>query len=360
MTRLTPFFMQPAVGDDEIPYDGLDLRLLILGMWASEGVTNNGLRVSQRAAGANFSVDVAGGIAVITGNDVNLQGTYMVVSDAMENLTIPSPPVSGSRTHRVIAWVRDKLYDGALAANTYEWVLEVQPDTTGSGPDDALPDSAIALASVTVAAGQTSVTDANITDTRVSALTAPSWLQQVSSSAGRPAVPLPGQEIWRTDLLDKEIHTGSEWRQLGLNRPYAILTTAHNQNITASTTTAVNFESEVADSHNGHSTSSNISRYTVPQSGVYRVDAVVPWVGNTAEGKYEMHVRVNGSTAWVAGSTYKGTQNVTPIMQGGATVRLNAGDYIELVVWQGTGATRAIDCTFNGGPRLEVIWERAL
>jgi hypothetical protein len=214
LTLFTPLYMQAAEGDTPVVYNGLDLRLGLTGLWASEGVTSAAaFKVTQRAAGANLSVDVAGGIAVVTGNDVNIQGAYMCASDAVENLTIPAPPVSGSRTHRVILWVKDKLYDGTLPANTYEFVLEVQEDTGSGAPD--LPDSAIPLALVTVDAGQVSVLDGDIVDSRISAMTTNSWARQVGADTDRPAIPLPGEKIWRTDLDLYEVWDGSAWRVLG-------------------------------------------------------------------------------------------------------------------------------------------------
>jgi hypothetical protein len=206
--------MQPAEGDTTFLYDGLNLRLGLTGTWASEGVVNNTFRVSQRGAGANFSVDVAGGIAVVTGNDIALQGTYMVISDAVENVVIPSPPVSGERLHEVILHVRDKLYDGTLPDDTYEAVLDVLEDTGGGTP--AKPPSAIQLGQIYVAAGQTSVTDADIADIRISALTTPSWLAQVSSQTARPQVPLPGERIWRDDLECMEVATdgAGNWAEI--------------------------------------------------------------------------------------------------------------------------------------------------
>lgn len=356
MTR-SVLWMQAGVEDPAISYAAIDDRLVTTSLWATEGVISGGLKVSQRGAGANFSVDVAAGMAVVSGDDVTGQGTYLIRSDAVENVTIPSPPVSGSRIHRVVAQVRDKLHNSS-SWSTYEWTIDVLEDT-GSGTP-ALPASAISLALVTVAAGQVSVTDSNIQDFRPNALSRPGRPRLVADSASRPVRPVEAEGIWRQDLKDAEVYDGSQWWQVGINPPAAILTTLHNQNVANTTATAVNFESEVMDTHNGHSTSSNITRYVAPQSGVYRVDAVVPFVSNTADGKYESYVRVNGSTTWLAGYAFKSTANLTPTLQAGATVRLNQGDYIELVVWQGSGATRAIDCTFNGGPRMEIEWRRPL
>ena len=270
-----------------------------------------------------------------------------------------SPPVSGSRTHRVVAQVRDKLHN-STSWSTYEWTIDVLEDT-GSGTP-ALPNSAISLALVTVAAGQTSVTDSNIQDFRPSALSRPGRPRVVADSATRPVRPVEGEEIWRQDLDDVEFYDGSAWQRMGLTRPYAILTTGSNQNVATATSNAVSFNTEVADSHNGHSVADATvdKRYVAPQAGVYRVAAAIPWVNSTAAGKFEVGFRINGGTTWAGGTTWKGTDNVTVVVNGQALLRLNAGDYVEVIVWQGTGSTRTIDKDFNGGPRFEILWERSL
>jgi hypothetical protein len=209
VTLFRPLWMQPVGGDPSIDYSGLDDRLLISSLWETEGVVW-GLDVTQRAAGANFSVDVASGQCIITGNDVTLQGSYLCFSSATENIAVPTPPASGTRTHHLVAWVKDKLYDGTQT--TYEWVLAVLPDVGGGLV--AAPPSAISLAWISVSAGQASVTGANITPTAIHALTRPSRARLVASSAARPAVPLEAEEIWRTDLKTKEIYDGSAWWEI--------------------------------------------------------------------------------------------------------------------------------------------------
>lgn len=359
MTRYTPLYMQAKVGDTAVEYDGLTMRWGLTGIWASEGVTNNGFRITQRAAGANFSVDIAPGIAVITGNDVSSQGTYQITSDAIENVVIPDPPASGEDIWDIVLHVKDALYDGTLPDDTYEWDLEVLEDD-GFGTPVGMPDTAILLGQVAVAAAQTSVTDGDINNFQISALTAPSWLQQVASDAGRPPVPLNGERIWRTDRLDMEVYDGSTWRQSGLNPPYAILRRSSNVAIATATTTALGFDLETADSHGGHDNVTNNTRYTIPQSGVWEASGVVPWANSIADGKYEMGFRVNGGTTWAAGSTYKGTDNVTPILHGSAKLLLNQGDYVEMMIWQGTGGSQTVDAAFNQGPRFEIEWRRSL
>jgi hypothetical protein len=159
---LTPTYMQPATGDPAIEYSALhDRAALLSALFSREGVLDvdaGQLRVTQRAAGANFSVDIAAGRAAIDGDDISDQGTYICTSTAVENRATPQPPASGTHEHRVVARVRDKLHNGA--ETTYDWVPEVLPDDGTGLP--ALPGSAIHLATVTIAADATAVTDANI------------------------------------------------------------------------------------------------------------------------------------------------------------------------------------------------------
>lgn len=151
--------MQASGGDSALTYSGLDIRSVIDALFSTEGVVGTGaLAVTQRGAGATMSVDIAAGFCVITGDDTTTQGKYLCQSTAVANVAIPSPPVSGSVIHRVIARVKDKTHNGTWS--TYEWTLECLEDT-GSGTP-ALPASAISLALVTVASTDTSVLDAKI------------------------------------------------------------------------------------------------------------------------------------------------------------------------------------------------------
>jgi hypothetical protein len=216
VTLKTPLAMQAAGGDSTISYSALDLRVLASALYRDEGLVLSGstgvdsLKVTQRAAGANFTVDIAAGFAVIAGDDVSEQGSYVVRSTATENRTIPAPPGSGTRTHRVVAQIKDKLHNGVYT--TYEWTLDVLEDT-GSGTP-AVPASAIGLARVAVASGQSSVTNANITDDRVYAT--PLWGRpiRIGSDAERPANPPNGYVHWRTDKHCHETVDSGTWADL--------------------------------------------------------------------------------------------------------------------------------------------------
>lgn len=197
MALLTPLYMEAAPGDPAIPYSAaLDRAGLLGAVFSREGVLDkdaNHLRVTQRAEGANFSVDVAPGRCAIFGDDISDQGTYVCISTTPVNLSLPAKPASGSRTHRVVARIRDKSANGVWT--TYDWSIEVLADT-GSGTP-ALPNSAIDLATVVVRDNAVSVTNANIGDRRARA------------SVGTAA--LTG------NMLEAGLHSG--WGQRDATRP---------------------------------------------------------------------------------------------------------------------------------------------
>lgn len=209
MTLKQPWIQQAGGADPAISYSALDIRALTDALFSNEGVIGrSSLAVSQRGAGANFSVDIAAGFAVIDGDDTPLQGTYVVQNTATYNLPMPSPPVSGSRIHRVIARVRDKLHDGTQT--TYDWVLEYLEDVGGGLI--AQPASSITLALVTLTAGDTSITASNIFDLRVDAQGIPTVPYTAASSAARPNQALTTERIWRSDKSYFEVWNGSSWQ----------------------------------------------------------------------------------------------------------------------------------------------------
>lgn len=124
------------------------------------------LAVSQRAAAANLSVDVAPGTAIIAGDSVARQGKYLVRCTEGENVVIPAPPVSDSRIDLVVLQVHDSTADGGSASLDGAALEVVQGAAAPAPVAPAAPDTAIVLAEVVVAAGAVAITNANITDRR--------------------------------------------------------------------------------------------------------------------------------------------------------------------------------------------------
>ncbi len=182
MTLIRPLYMQAAAGDEGFDVSATEHRAFVQAA-LSEGVVGPGdYAVTPRAAGANFTVEVAPGLAVVYGDTVANQGAYLLRSTAVESLPIPAAPPSGSRVHRVIARVRDRSADGTVPAGTYDQVLEVLADTGSGTPPQ--PDSAITLGLVTVSAGAASITAAAIASRRTLARLPASLAFQQSGLAG--------------------------------------------------------------------------------------------------------------------------------------------------------------------------------
>lgn len=174
MTLHTPVYVQPVVGDanfpNGIPFTAQELRrniqaaLAVANPVLQSGVTplDGQYAVTQHAAGANFSVDVAAGHAFVAGTDIASQSVYGCWNDGVVNVVTPNPPVSGTENHRLVLQVEDKFSNGVWTGYTAN--LNLLADTGSGTPPQ--PASAITLALISIAAGQASVLNANITDQR--------------------------------------------------------------------------------------------------------------------------------------------------------------------------------------------------
>jgi hypothetical protein len=177
--------------EDPLWQDGNDYparldRQFIEDVFDVEGVikpAGGALKVSPRAAGANMSVDVAAGRAVVRGDDEANQGHYRVISTAVENLPIGAAPGSDSRIDLIVARVRDAAVTGGVSS---DWLLEVIPGAVAAAPvAPAVPPTAIPLAEVSVAAGTASIDAAKITDRRTAAANA-AYLAKTQNLADVP------------------------------------------------------------------------------------------------------------------------------------------------------------------------------
>lgn len=156
MSLTAPLFLQEGI------YSARITRQL-LSLIATEGVVD-GLGVSQRAAGANMSVDVAVGTAVVQGDDQSNQYRYLATNEAIVNLPVVAADPTNPRIDRVVLEIRDTNAGGPAGDDANLRVIE--GTAAGSPTAPATPDSAISLATIAVAAAASSITDANITSTR--------------------------------------------------------------------------------------------------------------------------------------------------------------------------------------------------
>jgi hypothetical protein len=137
--------------------------------------------------------------------------------------------------------------------------------------------------------------------------------------------------------------------EANLQFPVAQLYQTIEQDIPHNVFTALNFQGEAPDTHNGHSPTTNPSRWTCPAgwAGYYLVQGLVYFYnpGNSMC----CHIRKNG--AGVKGSLTRvgpaggGTPD-TGLASGSVVIPMNVGDYLQVFVEQNTGSTRH---TFVGG-----------
>jgi len=150
-------------------------------LFGSEGViyaSTGSLKVSQRAAGADYSVDVAVGMGVILGDNQTNQGSYLVHNITVTNKAVTAPPASNSRIDIVGIRVWD-VQAGSVANGSILVDVTVTAGTAAASPvAPALPVSTLLLAYVTIAAGQPSIQNSNISDKRV--LARPTIVQSVT------------------------------------------------------------------------------------------------------------------------------------------------------------------------------------
>lgn len=116
-----------------------------------------GLQVTQRAAGANFSVDVSAGSAVVMGTTQADQGGYICRSTAVDNFTSVGATPASNRTDGLYLVVNDPNAGGPAGDNfTFVYV------NGGS----AAPADSLLLANIARAPGESAILAAAITDMR--------------------------------------------------------------------------------------------------------------------------------------------------------------------------------------------------
>lgn len=146
-----------------------DLRQLFGMSLANEGVRNlPDLAVTQRAAGANMSVDVAAGSAAIQDDHATGGGFYAYTLATATNYPVGTADPTNPRIDRVVIRVRDAAL-GDAANDIGPFVVAGTP-TAGATLANlngaaSVPGSSLLLANILIPAAGTSVTTANIDTT---------------------------------------------------------------------------------------------------------------------------------------------------------------------------------------------------
>lgn len=155
-----------------VPFQRMRQLLLEQGGGIQEGVVGaNDLKVAQRGAGANMSVDVSAGAAWVQIDTGTRNGLGHVYNDATANVVVSASNATNPRIDQIILrWNDTSIPTGSGNVPTLEVLTGTA--TAGATLDNrtgatALPNDCLRLADFLVPATSTSVTTANIRDRRL-------------------------------------------------------------------------------------------------------------------------------------------------------------------------------------------------
>lgn len=173
-------------------------------------------------------------------------------------------------------------------------------------------------------------------------------------------LPVPTPRTWQVGDLaaaSGSVNLNTELRDTAnylCAPPIAILRSTTGQSIPNNVLpmTTVTFDAEDVDTYNGHSTVTNTTRYTAQVAGWYHVLGHADFQAN-ATGRRAAQLFVNGTGV---------RQNESPVCTAAsspttciveASLYLNVGDYVELALFQTSGA--ALGLQNNTTPHLETM-----
>ena len=164
----------------------------------------------------------------------------------------------------------------------------------------------------------------------------------------RPAMAAGGR------ILAEDLDAVLDRIELLSSMPTAHLRQTVAQTLTTGVTTAITFTTEDIDTHNGHSTSSNTSRYTCQLAGTYQLSGGIGWASSTA-GARKAWWRKNGTD--INGSESVADSDISGVISTIARtilVDLAVNDYVELVGTQESGGNLNTAVTATQQPSMSV------
>jgi hypothetical protein len=185
----------------------------------TEGVIDPGgsaLLVAERAIGANDTVDVAAGAAIITGDDEADQGKYYVRNTTTVNVAFTPAPGVDQRIDLLVLQVNDPTAGGEAGNDATFVIVEGTVAETAVAP--AVPDTAIPLAEVLRLSTDTTIINARITDRRPTSTTAEFTVNsrfEILTTAERDALtPFTGQTIFNSTDDVVQYYDGTAWENI--------------------------------------------------------------------------------------------------------------------------------------------------
>ena len=128
------------------------------------------------------------------------------------------------------------------------------------------------------------------------------------------------------------------------------------ETIPSSSSTTLTYNTEDFDTANLHSTTSNTSRLTAPVAGKYLITASAEWTNNTS-GRRILILELNGTTQIMRDSVSPNNDSGIGPEQSVETVyQLAAGDYVEVIAYQDSGSSLAVQSYDKASPAFSMDW----
>jgi hypothetical protein len=140
-------------------------------------------------------------------------------------------------------------------------------------------------------------------------------------------------------------------------KPIAILQQTVTQSVANGAWAVLTFDSEITDPSNGHSTSTNTSRYTCQYAGWYRITGRAAFAAN-GTGSRGARIHKNGNYIQGAANLC-GAGTLTGMVECSHVLQLAVGDYIEVAGGQNSGVALSTIFANEGASMMYVEWIRA-
>ncbi|MFJ1865553.1 hypothetical protein ACIOD1_13060 [Streptomyces sp. NPDC088097] len=140
-------------------------------------------------------------------------------------------------------------------------------------------------------------------------------------------------------------------------KPIAVLQQTVTQSVANGAWAVLTMDSEITDPYNGHSTSSNTSRYVCQYAGWYRITGRAAFATNST-GSRGSRIHKNGSFIQGAASL-AGAGTLNGISEVSHVLYLAVSDYVEVAGGQNSGGSLSTSFAGEAASMMYVDWLRS-
>ena len=138
--------------------------------------------------------------------------------------------------------------------------------------------------------------------------------------------------------------------------PGARVRNSSGETIPSSSSTTLTYNTEDFDTANLHSTTTTTSRLIAPVAGKYMIMASAEWTTNTS-GRRILILELNGTTQIMRDSVSPNNDSgIGPEQEVETVYQLAAGDYVEVVAYQDSGSSLAVQSYSTASPAFSMDW----